>query len=383
MTTVDGSNARAAADTLAAEAAALDAADPLAPRRDEFIGAETSLVYFDGNSLGRPLRRSAERLERFVHEQWGGRLIRGWDESWMDLPFQIGDAIGRSVIGAAPGQTVVGDSTTVLLYKLIRAAFDSRHAADSARVEIVVDTDNFPTDRYLVEGIAAERGGRVRWIEVDRASGVTADALREAVGHETAVVVLSQIAYRSGYLADARRPHADRARRRSPHPVGPVPFRRIRRDRVRCVGVRPRGRLHVQVPQRRAGLPRVRLRRGATPGGARAADPGLDGQRGRLRDGTRVHTGGRDAPLPVGHAADRRHARPAGHPRADRGGRHRRDPAEVDRAHRVRHPTDRRAARPAGGDRRLAPRCVGARRARDAAASVDARRHGATCGPRT
>ena len=204
MTTVDGSNARAAADTLAAEAAALDAADPLSPRRDEFIGAETSLVYFDGNSLGRPLRRSAERLERFVHEQWGGRLIRGWDESWMELPFQIGDAIGRSVIGAAPGQTVVGDSTTVLLYKLIRAAFDSRHAADSARVEIVVDTDNFPTDRYLVEGIAAERGGRVHWIEVDRASGVTPDGLREAVGHETAVVVLSQIAYRSGYLADAR-----------------------------------------------------------------------------------------------------------------------------------------------------------------------------------
>jgi kynureninase len=71
-------------------------------------------------------------------------------------------------------------------------------------VEIVVDTDNFPTDRYLVEGIAAERGGRVRWIEVDRASGVTPDGLREAVGHETAVVVLSQIAYRSGYLADAR-----------------------------------------------------------------------------------------------------------------------------------------------------------------------------------
>jgi kynureninase len=67
----------------------------------------------------------------------------------------------------------------------------------------VVDTDNFPTDRYLVEGIAAERGGRVRWIEVDRSSGVTAEELRAAVGPETAVVVLSQIAYRSGYLADA------------------------------------------------------------------------------------------------------------------------------------------------------------------------------------
>lgn len=203
MTTVDDGAVAHARLAFAPEAADLDAADRLAGLRGEFIGSETSLVYFDGNSLGRPLRRSAERLERFVHDQWGGRLIRGWDESWMDLPFQIGDTIGRAVIGAAAGQTVVGDSTTVLLYKLIRAAFDAQHDADSARVEIVVDTDNFPTDRYLVEGIAAERGGRVRWIEVDRSAGVTADALRDAVGPQTAVVVLSQIAYRSGYLADA------------------------------------------------------------------------------------------------------------------------------------------------------------------------------------
>ena len=207
MTTVDRPGPDAvrepALDALTAEAAALDAADPLARLRDEFIGAETSLVYFDGNSLGRPLRRSAERIDRFVRAQWGGRLIRGWDESWMALPFEIGDAVGNAVIGAAPGQTVIGDSTTVMLYKLIRAAFDAQRAVDANRIEIVVDTDNFPTDRYLVEGIAAERGGRVRWIEVDRSSGVTADALRAAVGPQTAVVVLSHVAYRSGYLADA------------------------------------------------------------------------------------------------------------------------------------------------------------------------------------
>src|SRR5688572_2457842 len=142
MTTVDGARARDAFAELSAEAAALDASDPLAPLRAEFIGAESPLVYFDGNSLGRPLRRSAERLERFVHEQWGGRLIRGWDESWMALPVEIGDTIGRAVIGAAAGQTLVGDSTTVLLYKLVRAAFDAQQAADPARIEIVVDTDN-------------------------------------------------------------------------------------------------------------------------------------------------------------------------------------------------------------------------------------------------
>jgi kynureninase len=185
------------------EASALDAADTLRHHRDAFVGSETSLVYFDGNSLGRPPRASVERLARFATEEWGGRLIRGWDESWMQLPFEIGDAIGRSVIGASPGQTVVGDSTTVLLYKLVRAAFDAQHAADAARVEIVVDRDNFPTDRYLVDGIARERGGRVRWVDVDLSGGVTAEALHAAVGPQTAVVLLSHVAYRSGYLADA------------------------------------------------------------------------------------------------------------------------------------------------------------------------------------
>ncbi|MGN6218133.1 MAG: kynureninase [Microbacterium sp.] len=185
------------------EASALDAADPLRERRDLFVGAETPLVYFDGNSLGRPLKASVLRLERFARDEWGGRLIRGWDESWMQLPFDIGDALGRAALGAAPGQTVIGDSTTVLLYKLVRAAFDAAVAADPARVEIVVDRDNFPTDRYLVEGIAAERGGRVRWVDVDLAGGVTAEALQGAVGPSTAVVLLSHVAYRSGYLADA------------------------------------------------------------------------------------------------------------------------------------------------------------------------------------
>lgn len=201
MTITDPAGATDSA--LQAEASALDAADPLRPYRDAFVGSETSLVYFDGNSLGRPPRASVDRLAAFTRDEWGGRLIRGWDESWMQLPFEIGDAIGRVAIGAAPGQTVIGDSTTVLLYKLVRAAFDAARAADPARIEIVVDRDNFPTDRYLVEGIAAERGGRVRWVDVDVASGVTADALRAAVGPATAVVLLSHVAYRSGYLADA------------------------------------------------------------------------------------------------------------------------------------------------------------------------------------
>ena len=183
-------------------ASALDAADPLAHYRALFVGAETPLVYFDGNSLGRPLRATAGRLSSFVTDEWGDRLIRGWDESWFELPLTLGDRLGQAVLGAAAGQTVVGDSTTVLLYKLARAAVDAQVAADPARREIVVDTDNFPTDRYLAEGIAAERGLTVRWVEVDPASGITADLLAAAVGPATALVLLSHVAYRSAFIAD-------------------------------------------------------------------------------------------------------------------------------------------------------------------------------------
>ncbi len=188
--------------TTAAYAAARDAGDPLAHHRDRFVGAATPLVYFDGNSLGRPLRATAERLPVFVEEEWGGRLIRGWDEQWMDRPVALGDRIGAGLLGAAPGQTFVGDSTTVLLYKLARAAVDHQLRLDPARVEIVVGDDDFPTDRYLAEGIAAERGMRLRWIQTDPASGVGLDQVRAAAGPTTALVMLSHVAYRSAYVAD-------------------------------------------------------------------------------------------------------------------------------------------------------------------------------------
>jgi kynureninase len=175
-----------------------DREDPLAPYRDRFVGADRPLVYFDGNSLGRPLRVTGPRLARFVEEEWGGRLIRGWDERWFELPLTIGDDLGRVVLGAGPGQTAVGDSTTVLLYKLMRAAV----AARPGRTELVIDRDNFPTDRYVAAGVAEECGLTLRWIDVDPAAGVTADLLAEAVGPDTALVVLSHVSYRSAWLAD-------------------------------------------------------------------------------------------------------------------------------------------------------------------------------------
>ncbi len=185
------------------EAAALDAADPLAAYADLFVdpGPDQLRAYFDGNSLGRPLRATADRLHAFTTGEWGARLIRGWDEQWLELPHVLGDTLGRVALGAAAGQTFVGDSTTVLLYKLARAAVDAQ--AGAGRDEIVLDTDNFPTDRYLLEGIAAERGLALRWIETDPAQGVTPEQVSAAVGDRTALAVFSHVAYRSGWLADA------------------------------------------------------------------------------------------------------------------------------------------------------------------------------------
>jgi kynureninase len=155
-------------------------------------------VYFDGNSLGRPLQITGQRLARFVDEEWGGRLIRGWDERWLDLPRTLGDDLGGICLGAAPGQTVIGDSTTVLLYKAMRAAV----AARPGRREIVLDRDNFPTDRYVAAGVAEELGLGLHWIDVDTAAGVTPEQVAAAVGPDTALVVVSHVAYRSGWLAD-------------------------------------------------------------------------------------------------------------------------------------------------------------------------------------
>ncbi|MBY6366580.1 aminotransferase class V-fold PLP-dependent enzyme [Rhodococcus corynebacterioides] len=178
-----------------------DATDPLRPYRDRFHTDSTDPVvsYLDGNSLGRPTAASIDRVTRFLADAWGGRLIRGWDEQWWDLPITQGDTVGRVVLGAAAGQTVVADSTTVLLYKLIRGALALR----PGRTEIVVDRDNFPTDRYVVESIAQDRGLTVRWIDSDPRGGVETEHLAAAVTDRTAVVVLSHVAYRSGFLLDA------------------------------------------------------------------------------------------------------------------------------------------------------------------------------------
>ena len=185
-------------EPLLARAVALDRADPLASLRDEFLPAGGVVAYLDGNSLGRPLRSTAARLNEFIEDAWGQRLIRAWDEGWMDAPTELGDVIARVTLGAAPGQTVVGDSTTVLLYKLIRAAVDARPGRDV----IIADTQNFPTDRFIAEGIAAERGLEVRWIDPAPDARPTVAELDALLDERAALVTLSHVAFRSGWIAD-------------------------------------------------------------------------------------------------------------------------------------------------------------------------------------
>jgi kynureninase len=180
-------------------AAALDAVDPLAGFRERFVfDPADELVYLDGNSLGRLPRAALERLGAEASERWGSRLVRAWEEGWMELPLQIGDRLGAAALGAAPGQTVIGDSTTVCFYKLASAALDLRPGRD----EIVTDVDNFPTDRYVIEGLARARGLIVKWLHGDPGAGPTPDQAAAAVGERTALVTFSHVSYRSAHIAE-------------------------------------------------------------------------------------------------------------------------------------------------------------------------------------
>lgn len=180
--------------------ATLDRADPLARFRDRFAVPDPGLVYLDGNSLGRLPLATVERLERIVREEWGGELIRGW-EHWLDEPSRVGDLLAATVLGARPGEVVVCDSTTVNFYKLARAAI----AARPGRHVVVTDRANFPTDRYVLEGLAGDRGLEIAWLDGDGIGGPTPDAVEAALAahpDDVALVSLGHVDYRSAAIAD-------------------------------------------------------------------------------------------------------------------------------------------------------------------------------------
>jgi kynureninase len=179
-----------------ARARELDAADPLAGYRDRFVVSDPELVYFDGNSLGRLPYATRNRLHAAIDE-WSDDLIRGWDR-WIGLARKAGAVLAAGVLQARPGEVVLSDSTSVNLYKLAVAACDAR----PGRTVIVTDDDNFPTDRYILAGVAAARGMTVRTVRTHLDTGLRTEDVVAALDEQVALVSLSHVAYRSGALAD-------------------------------------------------------------------------------------------------------------------------------------------------------------------------------------
>jgi kynureninase len=193
-----GSVAAVDPDTLA-EARRLDAADPLARFRREFVVSDPRLVYLDGNSLGRLPKQAGPRLRKAIEREWGGRLIRGWGDGW----FSAGQRIGAKLavlIGAPPGDVVVSDSTSVNLFKLVVAALRAR----PGRRTVVTDDANFPTDLYVIQGAIELLGQHHRLVVVKSEDGLTVpeSALAQAVDGDTALLTLSHTAYRSAFIHD-------------------------------------------------------------------------------------------------------------------------------------------------------------------------------------
>jgi kynureninase len=178
----------------------LDAEDDLAPYRDEFVFADPDLIYMDGNSLGRLPRRTVGRVQRTVEAEWGGDLIRGWNAGWYEAPTRIGEKVAQ-LVGAGPGQVVVSDSTSVNLFKLTLAAL----ALQPERDGIVSDELNFPSDLYVCQGCARLLGDRHRLRLVSSADTITVDqhTLFDAIDERTALVTLSHVTFKSGFLYDA------------------------------------------------------------------------------------------------------------------------------------------------------------------------------------
>ena len=170
---------------------ALDAADPLAHFRERFHLRE-GLIYLDGNSLGALPKATSDRLAGVIGEEWGEGLITSWLEAlWSTAPRRIGDKIGR-LIGANPGEIVATDSTSINIFKALTAALSLRRE----RTVILSEATNFPTDVYMMQGIEAFSGGRVK------AATVAPDDIVEALNDDVAVLLLTQVHYKSGRVRD-------------------------------------------------------------------------------------------------------------------------------------------------------------------------------------
>ena len=190
-------------------AQALDAKDPLAKYRDRFVIQDPNVCYLDGNSLGRLPKQTVETINDFLINGWATKVVDGWSD-WIDKAEVTGDLIGRSALGAAAGQTLAMDTTSVNFYRLIRAAISAR----PGRRTIIIDEANFPTDRYILQGIAEELDLNLVTIPNDLREHslgepfsnelVSSETLLPYLNDDVALVTLSVVAYRSGALHNVK-----------------------------------------------------------------------------------------------------------------------------------------------------------------------------------
>lgn len=213
------------------ELAAADATDKLAPLRERFALPD-GVIYLDGNSLGPMPKKAAFRLAEVGGREWAQGLIRSWNDAhWMELPGRIGEKIGR-LIGAAPGSTMVADSTSVNLFKLLAAAL---HLRPGRRV-ILSEKGNFPTDLYIAQGLARLLGAG------HELRTVAADEIPDAIDENVAVMMLTHVNYHTGAMHDMRalteRAHAKGALALWDlcHSVGAVPLSLAEADADLAVG---------------------------------------------------------------------------------------------------------------------------------------------------
>lgn len=189
------------------DALALDASDPLADFRRRFYIGDPDVCYLDGNSLGRLPLATIEAVNQFLTQEWGEELVDGWSH-WIDEARTTGDLLGRATLGAAPGQTLVQDTTSVNLFQMCSAAI----AARPDKRTVIIDAGNFPTDRYIVSGIAQHLGLRLLILDNDGTGGVPIDSDFERISpdalepflEDAALVTLQVVQYRSGARQDVR-----------------------------------------------------------------------------------------------------------------------------------------------------------------------------------
>ena len=192
-------------------AEALDAADPLAKYKSQFQISDPDLCYLDGNSLGRLPLAAIGAVNDFMTNEWGRELVDGWSH-WIDEAQAAGNLLGRSVLGAAEGQTLVQDTTSVNFYQMCLAAIKAR----PGRKTVIIDASNFPTDRYILAGIAKDFGLKLITLNNDGTGGpgsvdvesdcelIIAEALAAHLNDDVALVTLQAIHYRSGSRPDIK-----------------------------------------------------------------------------------------------------------------------------------------------------------------------------------